>query len=57
MKEHGELINVTSSAKICRDPKDNFFYPSQKMGKHHILLQEIKTYLILKDLDERKSPH
>ena len=48
MKEHGEFINVTSSANICRDPKDNFLLSLSKDGKASHLITGDKDLLDLK---------
>jgi uncharacterized protein len=48
MKEHGEFINVTSSATICRDPKDNFLLSLSKDGKATHLITGDKDLLDLK---------
>ena len=48
MKEHGEFINVTSKATICRDPKDNFLLSLSKDGKASHLITGDKDLLDLK---------
>ena len=48
MKEHGEFILVTSSANICRDPKDNFLLSLSKDGKASHLITGDKDLLDLK---------
>jgi hypothetical protein len=47
MKEHGEYIHVSSSAKICRDPKDNFLLSLSKDGKASHLITGDKDLLEL----------
>ena len=48
MKEHGEFIFVTSTASICRDPKDNFLLSLSKDGKASYLITGDKDLLDLK---------
>ena len=48
MKELGEFIHVTSSANICRDPKDNFLLSLSKDGKASHLITGDKDLLDLK---------
>lgn len=48
MKENGEFIHVTSSTKICRDPKDNFLLALSKDGKASHLITGDKDLLDLK---------
>lgn len=48
MRDHGEFITVTSSATICRDPKDNFLLSLSKDGKATHLITGDKDLLDLK---------
>ena len=54
MKEHGEFINVTSSANICRDTKDNFLLSLSKDGKASHLITGDKDLLDLKRFGRTK---
>lgn len=42
IKHKAEFITVTSDINVCRDPKDNFYWPLRKMVKQPISLQGIK---------------
>ncbi|MFS8082355.1 MAG: putative toxin-antitoxin system toxin component, PIN family [Ginsengibacter sp.] len=48
MNEHGEFIFVTSSATICRDPKDNFLLSLSKDGNASHLITGDNDLLDLK---------
>jgi len=48
IKEHGEFIIVTSSTKICMDPKDNFLLALSVDGKASCPLTGDKDLLDLK---------
>jgi len=45
---YGEIIDVKSSMKICRDPKDNFLLALAKDGKADVLITGDKDLLELK---------
>jgi predicted nucleic acid-binding protein len=49
-----DLVEVKSSIKICRDPKDNFLLALAKDGKANFLLTGDKDLLILEKFEKTK---
>lgn len=51
---YGELVDIRSKVKVCRDPKDNFLLSLAKDAKANFLITGDKDLLTIKKFEQTK---